>query len=513
MKKSFVQNRNRSHIGLRATMFLLLTMLTVPSVQPVLSESSRTLSAEAKTSTAEVFLARKDWSKAEQLLRKALSDSPDYPKALQLLGYALCSQNKPSEAVPYLKNAVEDSACPNRDETLAVLGQILIDQNRANESIQYLQESISLNPDKIETYNALFNAYQKTGNLTEALKTGKQIIQRFPKDPRCAELKKWISKINPEQEALSIASASSSDLDNYFTEITAADAARWDADIMPIRVYIEPALKLSQWKPEYDSILKKAFESWSAASKNLVSFTFVNNAADAQIKCRWTSKTDDLSGSLEQGVTRSKFQENKLLKVDITILMCLPNQPKIPVSKEIISKTCLHEIGHALGISGHSPNPRDIMYFKEEDDGKVLGLSQRDRKTVQLLYTQPLNVRNQNTALAEKARASAYTFEEGVRFINRNDYDGAVNCFKYLLTKDPSSSSARINLGIAYAGLAMQCDEEKRFSEAELYYKQALEIRHEIPDRHTLDAAVKNYAAMLRELGRESDAKKVENEL
>lgn len=507
MKKSFVQNRNRRHIGFSSIISLLFFVL------PAFSESSRTLSAEAKTSTAEVFLSRKDWVKAEQLLRKALSDAPDYSKALQLLAYALYSQNKPGESIPYLKKAVEDSACPKRDETLAVLGQILIDQNRVTEAIPYLQRSISLNPREIEPHNSLFNAYQKSGNLTEALKLGKQIIRRFPNDPQCEELRKWVGRIAPEHEALAMASPSSSNLDNYLAEITAAEAARWDADSMPIRVYIEPAPSPSQWRAEFDTILKKAFQSWSTASRNLVSFNFVNNAADAQIKCRWTSKADELGGSVEQGATRSKVQENKLQRVDITILLCSPKDSKIPVSDEIISKTCLHEIGHALGMIGHSPNPRDIMYFKEEDNGRVLALSERDRKTVQLLYTQPLNLRNTNPVLAEKARATAYTFEEGIRYINQKDYDAAVNCFKYLLSKNPSSSAARINLGIAYAGLAMQCDEEKRVSEAELYYKEALEIRHQIPDRHTLDAAVKNYAAMLRELGRESDAKKVENEL
>ncbi|MBX9569736.1 MAG: tetratricopeptide repeat protein [Candidatus Obscuribacterales bacterium] len=479
------------------------------------AESTRTLSAEAKTSTAEVYLARKDWAKAEALLRKAYADAPDYPRASQLLGYVLYQQNKTAESIPYLKNAAEDLACPKRDQSLLLLGEILIQEKRTNEAIPYIQKAISLNPNELDSYKALYEAYRRSGNMSEAIKTGKLLLQRFPNCSTCGDLKSWLAYVGSEHQSLSLATASgASSLDNYFLETTATAAARWNLADMPIRVYIEPALKDSQWKPEYDTILKKAFQTWATASKNILSFQFVTSSKDAQIKCHWTSKADDLSESGEQGVARTSHVEHYLTHADVTILMADPRNSKVPVSTEIITKTCLHEIGHALGLSGHSPNPKDVMYFSEEDNGvKIVDLTTRDRKTIHMLYTQSLVTHRENTALTEKAVARAYTFDEGVKFINRKDYEGAVSCFTYVLGKNPSMSMARINLGIAYAGLAMQRDEESRFEEAEQYYKQALEIRHEIPDKHTLDAAVKNYAAMLKELGREADSKKVESEL
>lgn len=480
-----------------------------------IAESTRTLSAEAKTSTAEVYLARKDWAKAEALLRKAYADAPDYPRASQLLGYVLYQQNKTAESIPYLKNAVEDLACPKRDVCLRILGTILIQENRTNEAITYIQKSISLNPNELDTYMALYEAYRKLGNMSEAIKTGRLILQRFPNCSTCEDLKSSLGYVGSEQQTLALATTSgTSSLDNYYLETTAPAAARWNLADMPIRVYIEPALKDSHWKPDYDTILRKAFQTWATASKNILSFQFVTNSRDAQIKCHWTSKADDLSDSGEQGVARTSHADSHLINADVTILMANPKNSKVPVSTEIITKTCLHEVGHALGLSGHSPNPKDVMYFSEEDNGvKIVDLTTRDRKTIHMLYTQSLMAQRENATLTEKAVARAYTFDEGVKFINRKDYERAVSCFTYVLNKSPSMSMARINLGIAYAGLAMQRDEESRFEEAEQYYKQALEIRHEIPDKHTLDAAVKNYAAMLKELGREADSKKVENEL
>lgn len=507
MKRQLVPSKYQRAGLLTAFAFLLMCPAAT-------SKATSTLSAEAKTSTAEVFIARNDWNKAATLLRKALADDPDYSKASQLMGYVLYKQGKTEEAISHLKHAADDPSCFKRDECLTFLAELLLDENRVSEAIPYLRKSISINSNDIDAYRALFDAYQKTGNMTESMKTGQQILQRFPKDPFTATLKKWMETIAPEQKTLTIATEGASSVDNYFLETTATSAACWDTKQMPIRVYIEPANKDSHWKSEYDTILKKAFQTWSTALKDLVTFEFVSSSSDAQIKCHWTSNSQELGGSFEQGVARTAQRDHQMQKADITILMVQTTNPKLAISDEIITKTCLHEIGHALGLQGHSPNPRDIMYFSESDKGlKQIGLTERDRKTIQMLYTQPLIARTTNPLLLESAKAKAYTFEEGLKFINREDFEGAISCFTYVLSKDSSSTTARINLGIAYTGLAMKRDEEKRITEAEEFYKQALQVRHQIPDRHMLDAAVKNYAAMLRELGRENDAKKVEEEL
>jgi hypothetical protein len=57
-----------------------------------------------------------------------------------------------------------------------------------------------------------------------------------------------------------------------------------------------------------------------------------------------------------------------------------------PGLDECMALTTTHEIGHALGIFAHSPNPEDIMY----GDPIVSALSRSDRSTAELAYhTQP----------------------------------------------------------------------------------------------------------------------------
>ena len=60
-----------------------------------------------------------------------------------------------------------------------------------------------------------------------------------------------------------------------------------------------------------------------------------------------------------------------------------------------ISTTCtrvlLHEVGHALGLAGHSPLDTDIMGGPPRQD--VTSLSQRDRNTLKALYARPIGAR------------------------------------------------------------------------------------------------------------------------
>jgi hypothetical protein len=57
-----------------------------------------------------------------------------------------------------------------------------------------------------------------------------------------------------------------------------------------------------------------------------------------------------------------------------------------PGLDECMALTTTHEIGHALGIFAHSPNPEDIMY----GDPIVSALSRSDRSTAELAYhTEP----------------------------------------------------------------------------------------------------------------------------
>jgi predicted Zn-dependent protease len=57
-------------------------------------------------------------------------------------------------------------------------------------------------------------------------------------------------------------------------------------------------------------------------------------------------------------------------------------------SLDTLYATLLHEMGHALGLGGHSPSPADVMYGRVNAAGRP-ELSERDRTTLRALYARP----------------------------------------------------------------------------------------------------------------------------
>jgi hypothetical protein len=60
----------------------------------------------------------------------------------------------------------------------------------------------------------------------------------------------------------------------------------------------------------------------------------------------------------------------------------------IPAQPSCLNITTAHEIGHALGIFQHSPDPEDLMY----SDPVVIAPSARDRNTINRAYHTPTTI-------------------------------------------------------------------------------------------------------------------------
>jgi hypothetical protein len=58
-----------------------------------------------------------------------------------------------------------------------------------------------------------------------------------------------------------------------------------------------------------------------------------------------------------------------------------------PFTDNLVTTTSRHEIGHALGISWHSANANDVMYFSMPIADKEVEISKRDVNTLLKLYS------------------------------------------------------------------------------------------------------------------------------
>lgn len=168
---------------------------------------------------------------------------------------------------------------------------------------------------------------------------------------------------------------------------------RWPADKMPIRVYIYPGSGAPGYRDSFARALADSFSIWQKGSESRISFWMVQDPAQADITCDWTGDPaviQNAGGGGEGGSTKLSGQADpdginvRIVRAKITIL----TKPRsaAPMSDDDIKKVCLHEVGHALGLNGHSNNNHDVMFFSESPSVWP-ALTKRDRATVNRLYS------------------------------------------------------------------------------------------------------------------------------
>jgi len=186
--------------------------------------------------------------------------------------------------------------------------------------------------------------------------------------------------------------ASSSD---YFSEVTGQSGVfKFPAKKMPVKVFIKQlsaseAVSMPGYRASFPTILKICFEDWAQASGGLIRFVYVESSG-ADIDCIWTADANQFVNSAEAGETRlSMSKSGKIVHGNIEILT-VPMEQTLPLTDNRLRKICLHEVGHVLGLTGHTRNPDDIMFFTPvEIADRHTELKSRDINTLVRLYSTP----------------------------------------------------------------------------------------------------------------------------
>ena len=183
--------------------------------------------------------------------------------------------------------------------------------------------------------------------------------------------------------------------DNYiYSAITNKDILRWNVESFPLKVYIDNE---SSPGSEFTESIKDAFTQWSKAS-GFLQFAEVYTPEESNIEIKFTDYAgpECTSANCKYILATTTNKTDKYNRLTQMIINFYRNNPfGEENSSTQIYNTALHEIGHALGISGHSDNPNDIMYgnnnrisqFASSFDGESRNyLSKRDLNTIALLY-------------------------------------------------------------------------------------------------------------------------------
>lgn len=266
---------------------------------------------------------------------------------------------------------------------------------------------------------------------------------------------------------LSPLAAVSADTDDYFDRITVAANGRLTRfDHRHITVYTDT---LPFEAEGYEEALRRSLLLWEEGTQGKLQFQLTQDAATADIRIKWAYQQDRRRNDEYIG-------EAMLIRgtegIHVEIEVALRDRMSLkPHSLEIIEAVLLHELGHAIGLWGHSDNPNDVMYFASTSNA----LTARDIATWTQVSETPVDTPFHEQALQtlraeieEDPTIASNHYLIGMVYADLGDYRLAINAFQRTLELEPQ-------LGVSSVQIARIFQQKGIYDQAIKHYTQALE--------------------------------------
>lgn len=206
---------------------------------------------------------------------------------------------------------------------------------------------------------------------------------------------------------------------NYLTLAVTKDGkiSRWN----------KKTIKYSYFDPTnyYVKYITSAITTYNKLFKGLFKFEYTQNRDSADVEIVVKPSFDPSERSNEAfmlGLTNTYLNENSnnIEKAKITLIYRHPIEKNKSISGEDMYKIILHELGHAVGISGHSDNENDIMFpILSKADEK---LSSRDRVTIKLIYSNDTKILNKQLKNVKRTKINnAKKYAKTAKVSNKTD--------------------------------------------------------------------------------------------
>jgi len=307
-------------------------------------------------------------------------DIPESIRAKYNDAAAMTNAGNGATALNQIKEIVH--VIPNYVYGHLMYAQALEQAGKMQESMAELEVASSLSPDNQSVLSQVGRAFEISGQLDKAIRTYNRYLFLYPNADNAKDIKSAVELMRSEVQKRDI-HADSRGRDNFLDETLLEIAQRWSPSCMPIPVFIHDGTGVRGYAGYLPELLKQAFVEWAQNSGGKVSFKLVNTPSSCLIECFWASDTSGMSSTLEEGETVASGTVKTLTHAKITLLTTITDS-----SPQRFKGVCLHEIGHALGMHGHSSDPGDIMFmFSKGNDTRANTLSARDKNTLFLIYT------------------------------------------------------------------------------------------------------------------------------
>lgn len=445
---------------------------------------------------------------------RAISDTEKEGVDAYNLGLGLLKQNQNAQALAKFKEAVDKF--PSMAEAHVNYAGMLIQNGDYQAALPHAKLATEINPNLSVAWRSLAGCYQISGRLTEAIDALKKFLELEPTGRDAATVKSMIAAL--QQEVARTQGANTpTDAPDYLADATQNGCVRWPRKRLPITIYIEPGTQVEGFRPDMEAALRRAISDWQQAAQGKIEFQFVDQPSKASIKCEWTHDPKRLMMQAEGGQALVAPDEEGLLTCNVLLLTVSPTGAYL--AEGFAHRIALHEMGHALGLLGHSRNPQDVMFSSMVVSDKDCNLSDRDKATMVALYGERgdqalkqgmkwdklMMSGDPNSAVVRSLRLNI----EAAELMKQKKYAPAVEKLEQALTIDPNAVLVPQNLAIAYCNLSIEHFNSGRHKQSEQYMQQAISMAEKVKDRTILIDVLKAYNRVLAAQKKQTEAEQV----
>lgn len=371
---------------------------------------------------------------AEEAYREAVKAYPQSLLALSGLASSLLAQNKPYAALSQV----------NR--------MLFLANSTASESAA--KPSLTAMP--MLSWLVCAKVYHRTGHLDKCLYCYDAYLNVAPKSDEREQYEALAgvirsqvnaAKAKPNQYVVTVGGA-----ENYFKDAVSEGLFRWPLKRFPLRVYIISGEALKSYRPEYEEAVRQSIDDWDKATLGQIGLTIVDSADQADITINFVDDLHAPALRAEAGKAQLHSNMEGVDNASILLLTISPFPDQL-MTKDFMRMIAVHEIGHALGLTGHSPYDEDVMFPALSNQR---GITSRDVATLYKLYEigGATAFDLDSADLTDKGKIQLL-FAEASKAKANNDTAKALECFEKVLKIDGANKNGRMLLACELNNLGL----------------------------------------------------------